>query len=87
MTQTGVPILGKDACVMLNLVSRVDNINNDGMAEMEATRMVNKYLTFFEGLGMIKVNAKSHIDPIVNPVIDPAQRIPHAIENDVKHEL
>ena len=49
--------------------------------------MVNKYKTVFNGIGTIKVNAKIHIDPTVNPVIDPPRRIPHAIENDVKQEL
>ena len=50
-------------------------------------KRVTNYDTVFHGLGTVKVNATIHTNPSVTPVINPPQRIPHAIENEVRKEL
>ena len=89
ITDAGSPILGKDACVTLKLITRIDAINTkaDWTTMEYAKKLVNNYENVFNGLGTIKVNATIHVDPNVTPVIDPPRRIPHAIEQDVKKEL
>ena len=90
VTEEGSPILGKDACVLLQLITRVDamgTISDKQATETEAHKLVMNYNNVFEGLGTIKINATIHTDPNVTPVIDPPRRIPHAIANDVYNEL
>lgn len=87
VTRNGSPILGKDACVQLHLIARVNEIKEVTTPDKAARDMVNKYTDIFNGLGTIKVNAKIHIDTTVEPVIDPPRRIPHAIKDDVRKEL
>ena len=87
ITQSGSPILGKNACVTLNLIARIDEISTSAATENNTHELVNTYSDVFKGLGLIKANAQIHIDHNVPPIADPPCRIPHAIENDVKKEL
>ena len=75
ITRIGSPILSKQACVELNLITRVSTINYEGPGGA-AERLVNKYNELFQGLGIIKVNAHIHIDENVTPIVDPPRRIP-----------
>ena len=95
---SGGPILGKQACEHLQLITRVNTINKQAseMTEAQATgtseidtahEMVKKYNDVFNGLGLIKTDAKLYIDKNVQPSIDPPRRIPHAISHKVKNEL
>ena len=52
-----------------------------------AQEMVNTYEDVFTGLGLIKSNAKIHIDKTVTPVVDPPRKIPHAISEQVRQRL
>ena len=56
---TRSPILGKDACVDLKLISRVDAVKvEEGRSIIDFTKkLVTKYDTLFHGLRTIKVNA------------------------------
>ena len=87
VTTSGSPILGKDACVKLNLINRINELTTRPTEPSTAEEMVNKYKDVFTGLGLIKSNAKIYIDNTVPPVIDPPRRIPHAIFDQVKKEL
>ena len=81
----GSPILGIDACVTLNLITRVDTICT--IEATEAEKLVKHYNDIFHGLGHIKSNAIIHVDPNVTPTIDPPRRIPHAVIDEVRAEL
>ena len=75
VTSAGSPILGKDVCIALKLIARMNALQSTG--EDDET----------QGLGTIKSDAKIYTDPNVTPSIDPPRRIPHAIEKDVQAEL
>ena len=96
----GCPILGIDACIELGLITKVDMIdtisgetdNNSGTVNTNKTnektqKLVSEYSDVFTGLGLIKSNTHIHIDPSVEPCVDPPRRIPYAIQDKVKKEL
>ena len=86
-TNNGNPILGKTACVALNLLSRVDKLHDVQVWKTQEfapkKHLVNKHI--FDGISTIKVDTTIHVDPHVTP--DPLRRIPHATESEVKKEL
>ena len=90
----GHPILGKDACVRLNKVARIDALDtiktthrSDGCMSEQADKMVSEFKDVFHGLGLIKSDAVIHTDPNIIPVVDPPRRIPFAIQHEVKKEI
>ena len=83
----GAPILGKQACERLGLLTRVDSSNQERTDNSDANQLVNTYHDVFKGLGLIKANAHIYVDENVTPCIDPPHRIPHAIHDNVKQEL
>ena len=96
VVKNGSAIMGKDGCVALGLVKRVNAISKREQGktvpvieveEPNAQMLVNNYLDIFSGLGKIKSNATIYVDEEVQPVIDPPRRIPHAIKEKVKSEI
>ena len=94
VAESGTPILGKEACVTLKLLARIDSISDEHNNELtnittnaEAQELVIKYSDLYSGLGKIKTNVLIHVDHNIPPVIDPPCRIPAAIESKVKDEL
>ena len=79
VTSAGSPILGKDACIALNLISCVNALQStreDSETQHCAKKLVNTYSHVFEGLGTIKSNSKIHTEPSVTPSIDPPIPMP-----------
>lgn len=72
--QAVTPVLGKDSCVKLNLIRRIDmlDVNND----------------LFDGIGCLK-GYEYDIDLVENPKLPiyTARKIPHALREAVKKEL
>ena len=66
VTTQGSAILGKEAYVKLGLLARVGEINTD-MQGQSSQKMANTYSDVFKGLGLIKSNAKIHIDEEMPP--------------------
>ena len=88
----GHPIIGKEACVALGLIIRVDDIEQvmGECTENKATtadNLVSEYPDVFSGLGLIKSNAHIHVCDQIEPCIDPPRRIPYAIQAKVRAEI
>ena len=77
----GHPILGKQVCVQLKLLTRINEV---GTKDKPASKdegskcdykqselVVNRYSDVFSGLDLIKPHATIHVDPSIIPVIDP----------------
>ena len=66
---------GKEACVLLKLIARIDNVNNDNgvnnvqsgeeQSDGKPIRLVSEFHDVFSGLALIKIDAKIHIDDSV----------------------
>lgn len=69
-------ILGLETCKNLNLIKRVDIVDNVGETQNYYETLVNKNLDLFTGIGCLK--NKYHIELIENakPVIHPPRKIP-----------
>jgi hypothetical protein len=65
---------------MFNLVQMINQITNHHDT-------LEEFADVFEGLGCIRSEYHLHLDPNVQPHIDPPRCIPHAIRDDVKKEL
>lgn len=73
------PILGLNGCESLNLVQRIDIVEND--------EILSSFSDVFEGLGCMKDSYKIKIDPTVPPVIHPSRKVPAALRNSLLKEL
>ena len=89
IVKNGTAILGKEACVELNLLVRVDTVTSQLIEQCNHTAkgLVRSYLDVFTGLGLIKTNTKIHVNPNITPSVDPPRRIPYAIREKVQAEL
>ena len=79
VVQHGHPILGKRACVDLNMICWINEMTDgkddhrattEGCLSEKAKSMVSKVEDAFWGLGLIKTNAVIHVDPTILSVID-----------------
>ena len=86
IVREGSPILGKQTCEKLGIISRIDTLTSTN-DDSDTTKLVNKYNDIFKGLGLVKTDAHIYIDNTVEPCIDPPRRIPHAIQPAVRKEL
>ena len=75
-------IIGLRSCESLNLVKRVYVVND----EIEPD-ILNDYPDTFGDIGCLPGQYKIKVDPDVDPVIEPPQRIPFALKSKVKAEL
>ena len=75
-------ILGLQTCVEMNLVQRLDAINNND------TDFLDFYSDVFKGLGCIS-NTKYHIkvDKTYQPVVHPPRRVPVTLQPKIRAEL
>ena len=77
-------LLGCDTCNQLKLIKRICETccetRNDNS-------IIAEYCDVFTGIGCIRSQCHIHIDPEIEPVIDPPRHIPYAIRDKVKQEL
>lgn len=76
------PLLGLKACMDLNLVKRVDLIEDDVKREF-----IEQNIDVFQGIGCFINNVDIKIKPNAIPVVKPARRIPLSLVEKVKKEL
>ena len=82
INQDVLNILGLKTCMELNLVQRLDTINN------QTADIVDTYSNVFEGLGCI-TDASYHIkiDKSAQPVIHPPRKVPVTLKPKIQQEL
>ena len=75
-------ILGLQTCVDMNLVQRLDVINNND------TNLLESYSDVFEGLGCIsKTDYHIKVDETAQPVVHPPRRVPVTLRPKIQAEL
>ena len=72
------PILGLPSCEALNLIQRVDVIEDETLSA---------YADVFKGLGNMKDEYTIRIDSTVSPVVHAARKVPAALRDDLQKEL
>ncbi|XP_044766752.1 uncharacterized protein K02A2.6-like [Coccinella septempunctata] len=80
-------IIGLDTCLKLNLIKKVEAIENNNLDIEEYKNLINEYEDIFKGIG--KLNKHYHIelkDDAV-PCIHPVRKVPFAIESKYKETL
>ena len=74
-------ILGLVTCIEMNLVQRIDTVNNH-------VTLFDQYYDVFEGLGCVTdVSYHTRIDPNQTPVIHPPRRVPITLRPKIQEEL
>ena len=86
MKDKSIPILGIEACLDLNLISRLYSLNlNSKTATSE--EILDSYSDVFEGLGCLPAEYKIRLDKNAKPVVNPPRKILYALKNKVKNEM
>ena len=74
-------ILGLVTCIEMNLVQRIDTVNNH-------VTLFDQYYDVFEGLGCVTdISYHIRIDPNQTPVIHPPRRVPITLRPKIQEEL
>lgn len=83
------PLLGLDACLKLNLIRRMDNveINKCYNTYNSLNDLKNKFKTVFEGLGKFPQTHHITIDKSISPKIHPIRRVPLALHERLRNKL
>lgn len=82
------PILGREACSSLGLISRngsIDSISVDG--KIEAAKLIKEFDDVFEGLGKLPGTCHINLKPDSVPVLRYRKRIPESLHERLKEEL
>uniref|UniRef100_A0A803KB09 Gypsy retrotransposon integrase-like protein 1 n=1 Tax=Xenopus tropicalis TaxID=8364 RepID=A0A803KB09_XENTR len=79
------PILGRKACVDLQLIQRIDTVNVSSPATKKD--LITKHPEVFKGLGCFPGKHHIYVDPTVPPVIHGCRKIPYAIMDKFKQTL
>ena len=99
MRSTVMPILGKDACIGMQLIKILDcdaihkvAENATAQVSVEAKEALNDYVIrnysdVFEGLGQISGDYEIQTNPDVLPSVQPPRRLPIALQLTFKTEL
>ncbi|KAK3791835.1 hypothetical protein RRG08_026738 [Elysia crispata] len=82
-TEGAQTIIGLDSSEKLNLIRRVDELNNNKNIE----DLVEKYKDAFGELGMLKTHYHMRIDENIEPIVSAARKIPHSQRDKVETEL
>jgi len=84
-TASDIALLGRQACVQLDLIRKVDALTPSFPATK--TELLNRYATVFQGLGQFPGLHHIHTDPSVSPVIHGCRKIPYAVHDRLKGTL
>ena len=79
------PLLGRVACEALNLVCRVDNVQQPELVSKE--QLVTMYSDVFEGLGEFEGSYHIELNPSVPPVIHACRKVPYGVLDRLKETL
>lgn len=79
-------ILGRQACVQLNLVKK---IHTAAQRDPPRTKeeLLQRYASVFKGLGQFPGEHQIHVDPKVPPVVHGCRKIPFAVWDRLKETL
>ena len=82
-------ILGAQACTLLQILKRINNINKESTnpSTSPLPDILDEYPDVFKGLGCLPEKHNIKIDLTVTPVIHPPRRVPIALKDKVKQEL
>jgi len=75
-------ILGLETSNNLNLISRINVINNS-----KEISILDEYEDLFEGLGCLPITYHIHLDTNIQPKIDPPRRVPFNMYDKLESEL
>ncbi|MCG7876694.1 MAG: RNase H-like domain-containing protein [Candidatus Thiodiazotropha endolucinida] len=84
------PIIGLRSSIDLELIKLVLSCDAPGLSDfpyLTKSAVLAQYAEAFKGIGLFPGECKIHIDPTVNPVVNPPRRIPVALRDKVKQEL
>lgn len=80
------PILGREACVQLNLVKKIHTMTQQAPPRTK-TELLQRYASVFKGLGQFPGEHHIHVDPQVPPVVHGCRKIPFAVLDRLKETL
>ncbi len=81
-------VIGLKTCVQMNLVQRVDTVDNKNKNEKQKTGTPQKkYEDVFDGLGCLEGKYHINLKQNVQPVVHAPRRVPIALRDKVKDEL
>ena len=84
----GVPILGRDTAMKLNLLKVGPQVNAVNMPSNQPELWRKQYPTAFQGLGKVKDRQiHLHIDESVPPVVQPYRRTPYGLRDRVDEKI
>ena len=72
------PILGLQGCEALNLVQRIEVIED---------KVLSSYRDVFDGIGVMKERYKIELDPSIPAVVHPPRKVPAALRGALQQEL
>ena len=82
-----IPILGQNACEVLNLVQRINIDHIKAKQAITKELLLEEYADVFTGLGQIGSEYHIQLRPDVPPVIQPPRKFPYARQSQLKEKL
>ena len=84
-TEQAQTILGLETSRKLQLIQRVEEVNDDGIPDM--SDILAKFSDTFEDLGFLQDTHHIIIDESVDPVVNPSRRVPLGLRSKLKTKL
>lgn len=79
-----MPILSKYTCLKLELIKLCMSLSEQ---QTEASNIISRFPTVFEGLGRIEGDVHLEVDPSIRPTVQTARRIPVTLRDELKQQL
>jgi len=81
-----ITVLGLASCKQLNLLQRVNVVNNNS-SPCSSHSVLEDYNDVFQGLGCLPIKCHIHINHEVQPIFDAPRKIPFALYEQLRKEL
>lgn len=78
-----IPILGREACVTLGLIKKVENLDH----VFELDKFLNEYSEVFEGTGKFPQKYKIKLDDSITPTCQAPRRVAYTLMDKLKVKL
>lgn len=82
-----VPLLGLDTCVKLNLIKRVNAVEDSSLKNVTKDELIKMNEDLFTGLGTLPGKYHIELREDAMPVISPPRRVPFSIQKKLKETL
>lgn len=86
------PILGLPTCLDLQLIQLIYAVDQKPIPSpdtkpLDKDTVLSDYADVFKGIGQFPGNCTIHVDPEIQPIVNPPRRIPIALRDKLKAEL